>query len=144
MPPAGTKVKAYNDVEQATTSTSQTTTSTTYTDLGGTPAPTVTVHLEIGQSVLIIAEALSFVSAEGATGALFSVDVAGPSTSDLAAADANGIENGNAKWTPGTKHILFTATAAGDHAITLKYRVIGAITGNFKERRVTAIPQPPP
>lgn len=143
MPAAGTKVKAHNDVEQDTVSTSQSTTSTTYTDLT-TTGPAVTVHLEVGQSVLIVAEALSFIAAEGATAALFSVDVAGPSTSDLAAADANGIENGHAKWTPGTKHTLFTATAAGDHTATMKYKVIGAQTGNFKERRITGIVLPPP
>lgn len=143
MPTAGTKVKAYNDTEQATVSTSQTTTSTSYTDLT-TVGPAVTVHLEAGQSALIVAEALSFVSAEGATGVHFSVDVAGPSSSDLAAADANGIENGNGKWTPGTKHTLFTATAAGDHTMTMKYKVTGAITGNFKERRITVIVLPAP
>jgi hypothetical protein len=143
MPDAGIRVKAYNAVEQDTVSTSQGTTSTSYTDLA-TVGPAVTVHLEVGQSCLFICETLSSVSAEGATGALFSIDVAGPSTSDLAPADANGNENGNAKWTPGVKHTLFTATSAGDHTGTMKYRVIGAITGSFKERRITAIPQPPP
>lgn len=141
MPLAGALVKSYNDVESATVSTSQTTTSTTYTDLT-TVGPQVTVHLESGQSALLVAEALSFVSAEGSTAALFSVDVAGPGASDLAAADANGVENGNAKWTPGTKHTLFTATSAGDHVCTMKYKVVGAITGNWKERRLTVIPLP--
>jgi len=142
-PLAGALVKAYNDVESATVSTSQNTTSTSYADLT-TVGPQVTVHLESGQSALLIAEAMSFVSAEGSTAVIYSVDVAGPSTSDLAAADANGVENGNAKWTPGTKHTLFTATAAGDHVCTMKYKVIGAITGNWKERRLTVVPLTPP
>lgn len=142
MPLAGEKVKAYNDVEQATVSTSETTTSTTYTDLT-TAGPSVTVHLEVGQSCLFIVEAMHGVTAAGANGALFTVEVAGPGTSDLAAADANGVECGIvSEWAPGTKHTLFTATEAGDHTGTMKYRVIGAFTAQFKERRITAIPLP--
>jgi hypothetical protein len=142
MPTAGTLVRAFDPPEQDTVSTLETTTSTSYTDLA-TAGPSVTFSLANGQSALLIVEAHMFISASGVNGALCSVEVAGPSSSDLAAADVNCIETGHVtEWTPGTKHTLFTASAAGAHTATLKYRVIGAFTGSFKERRLTVIPLP--
>jgi hypothetical protein len=142
MPSAGGLVKAYETVKQDTVTTNETTASGTFGDLA-TAGPTVTVNLEVGQSVLIIVEAHAHVAAAGTNGAVWAPEVAGPSTSDLAATDANGCEVGDpVEWIPGTKHTLFTATAEGAHVITIKYRVIGATTGSFKYRRLTAIPLP--
>lgn len=145
MPLAGEKVKAYNAIEQDTVSTAEATASSTYTDLPLGAGPSVTVHLEAGQSCLIVAEAMMFIDTAGANGAIFTVEVAGPGSSDLAAADANGAESGVVnEWTPGSRHTLFTAAEVGDHVCTMKYRRINVNTANFKERRITAIPQPPP
>jgi hypothetical protein len=144
MPNAGVTVKAYGAIEQDTVTTSETTTTTTFTNLA-TDGPSVTVHLEVGQSCLFVVEAAAKVSGAGAVGAIYTLEVSGPSSSDLAAIDENGCETGVIdEWVTGSKHTLFTATAAGDHTGKIVYRASGAITASFTERRITAIPQPPP
>jgi hypothetical protein len=127
------------EIQQASDNTSRTTTSTTYVD---TTLLQITETLTAGQSMLIIIESQSSVSAEGATAAMMSVEVSGPGTSDLATSDDNATENGNIRWTPGCRHVLFTATEGGTHFVTMKHRVIGAITGSWHRRRLTTMKLP--
>src|SRR5678809_1077206 len=86
MPLAGATVKAYNGWEQDTVVTLETTSSTSFTDLA-TVGPTVVVHLDVGQSCMIIGEVAMFVAAAGVNGAVWAPQVDGPSTSDLTASN---------------------------------------------------------
>lgn len=139
MPNAGQLLRGVDDGLLADVTTSETTTSTSYTDLA-TPGPAVSVALRAGQKCLILIKASTSVSVEGATAALISFATSGAET--IAAVDADGLENGNARFTPTTCMAIFTATAGGTYTFTMKYKVIGAITGTFKLRRIIAIPQP--
>jgi hypothetical protein len=129
-----------NQAVQASVETPEQTASVTFTDLA-TPGPSVAVHLESGQKLLVIVDSMFNLDASGTNGAIFSFEIAGPSTSNLAADDANGCETGMVnEWVPGTKHTIFTATATGTHTCTMKYRRIASGNALFKRRRITAIP----
>lgn len=139
MPNAGQLLRGVDDSVPADVTTPESTTSTSYTDLA-TSGPAVSVALRAGQKCLIIGKASSQLSAEGALGALHSFDVSGAET--IAATDADGVENGNLRWTPGTWVAVFTATTGGTYTFTMKYKVIGVVTGSWKLRRIVALPQP--
>lgn len=116
------------DAQTVEVLTDASTSSATFTDLAGSAGPTATVYLEAGQKLPVIVEAELQVAWSGATRAVASFDIAGPSTSDLAAADGNGVESGVvSEWVPGTKHTVFTATASGNHVVTMRYRTIGGM-----------------
>jgi hypothetical protein len=126
------------DITDAAVATAQGTTNTSYTDLA-TVGPTAAVHLESGQKCLVTIFSTQAVSATGAVGAFASFATSGAAVT--AAADTNGIEVGNANFTPGAKATIITATSTGTLTATMKYRAGGAITATFKERRILLQPQ---
>lgn len=117
----------------ADVATLQTTTSTSYTNLT-TAGPAATVNLVAGQSALITVSARMFVSAVGATQANMAFDVTG--VESLAAADVNAAEQTDSQSATVTRPTVYTAAVTGAHTFTAKYKVIGAITGSFLNRRI--------
>lgn len=102
-----------------------------------TAGPAVTVNMLNGQQVLVHISANHNISAAGTNGAVFTFEVAGPGSSDLAADQANGCETGVVnEWVVGARTTLFTATADGSHVFTMKYQAIGNSTASFKRRRI--------
>jgi hypothetical protein len=121
------------DPSTADVVTQESTTSTSYTDLT-TSGPAVTLTLTNGQSCLVCVQALQWNTLQNWS--YMSFAVSGATT--LSAADANGAlthaevnyRGSSSRWT------VFTATAAGSHTFTAKYKCDSAGSAVFSNRRL--------
>lgn len=121
-----------SDPVQGDVATSQTTTSSSYTDLS-TVGPTATVTLTVGQTVLIVYSA-NVSSSSTAAAARIAYAVSGAST--VAASDNDSANTANTDALTTGMVAVYTATVAGSHTFTLKYRTGGGVTGTYSTRRI--------
>lgn len=122
---------------QASITTAESSASTTYVDLT-TVGPAVTLYMTAGQKAFIYVKARQVVSAAGANSPHMSWAVSGTET--VAAADADDNESVNNVQVADATYVAlgtFTASAVdGDRTFTAKYRVTGAVTGTWRNRRI--------
>ena len=141
MPTAGEFVKAVADPQTNDVATEETTTSTSYTNLA-TTGPAVTVALAAGQSCLILMSGHFFLDTSPA-GARARISFAVSGAETIVAADGDSMFTSvAADYVPAYRAVLFTATTGGSYTFTLKYKIGGAVTGTFAQRRIIAMPLP--
>lgn len=112
------------------------TTSTSFVSLSG--GPTATIDLRAGQYARIVVSC-QFLVASGVTGAIMSFRSTGASGT-TEAVDIDGHETGHStEWTPMERTTIWgPASAGGSHSFEARYRVIGGLQGDFKNRRIIA------
>jgi hypothetical protein len=125
--PAGFRARS------ADVATQQTTTSTSYTNLA-TVGPAVTLPLFAGQQVMVTIAARMQNSVGAGFAAVMSWDISGAVT--RAAQDVDSIEQNDNVGSTLQLSALYTATVTGLYVFTSKYKVLGACTGTFLERRM--------
>lgn len=122
-------------LETADVTTSQGTTTTSYTDLATAGPSIVLPGLVAGMRVAVTVSARMSVTAVGATQANMSFAVSGAGT--LAAADVAAAEQTDSQSNTVSRTTIYTIPNTGDYTFTAKYKVIGATTANFLNRRIT-------
>lgn len=124
-------------VDQVDTAATVTTTNTSYVSLTG--GPSVSINLKAGQRARVVVSCQMFIADAGAMGGLMSFRSTGASGT-VEAADADGYETGHVnEWTPAFRETIWgPATTAGVHTFEARYRVIGATTASYKNRRIIA------
>lgn len=121
-----------------TVTASVTTTSTTFVSLSG--GPTATIDLRAGQYARIVVSCQMFADVSGTNGVLMSFRSTGASGT-TEAVDIDGHETGHVtEWTPMLRETIWgPASSGGSHSFESRYRVIGTVTGNYKNRRIIAM-----
>jgi hypothetical protein len=122
------------DPTQADVATQEATTSTSYTDLATSGPAVASLTLTNGQVCLVILSARMWNTLQDWSFVSFAVSGA----TALAASDANAVQSHkevNYRDTQ-TRATVFTATAAGAHTFTMKYKCGASGSAVFSDRRI--------